>query len=213
MPNASRIYPFSTPPVFRDDLPPSAIDPDFDELLREFVASLDTVESASRWVDQALRALGERMGVDGVEVFSTASNGSLRALAHRRAAEGGELRLPLERSDQFPWLAARVRDGDTVHFASPRELAAEAAVDRDSCARHAITSALVMPLRAGGELNVLCLTSGRSRGWPDRAVQRIRAVARIVVAALAFARSQRALTDSLAESARLREQFAAESVP
>jgi formate hydrogenlyase transcriptional activator len=214
MPNASRIYPiFSDPPFLRDYLPPPAIDPDFDELLGEFVVSLDTVDSAKRWVDEALRALGERIDVDRVEVFSAASNGSLRALVHRWASEGGELRLSLEQSDQFPWLTARVRGGDAVHFASPSQLGEDAAVDRDSCERYMVASALVIPLRAGGELSVLCLTSGRARAWPDRTVERIRAVARAVVAALAFARSQRALNASLAESGRLREQLAAESVP
>jgi formate hydrogenlyase transcriptional activator len=214
MPNATRVYPIlSTPPFLRDYLPPPAINPDFDDLRGEFVASLDTVGSAERWVDEALQALGERIDVARVEVFSGAPDGSLRAPAHRWAVEGGELRLALERSDQFPWLSARVRDGDTVHFASPRELGEVAAVDRDSCERHGIASALIIPLRAGGELSVLCLTSGRLRAWPGRALERIHAVARAVVAALAFVRSQRALTDSLADAGRLREQLAAESVP
>ncbi len=214
MPNASRIYPiFSTPSFLRDYQPSPVKKPRFDELLRNFVASLDTADSAHRWVDEALRAVGECIAVDRVEVFSAAFNGSLRAPAHSWAAEGGELRLALERSDQFPWLAARVRDGHTICFTSPGELDEGATVERDWCERQGIASALVIPFRAGSELSVLCLTSGRSRGWPERGLERIRAVAGAIAAALAFARSQRALTESLAESGRLRDQLAAESVP
>jgi transcriptional regulator with GAF, ATPase, and Fis domain len=214
MPNATRIYPIlSARPSLRDYQPSPVKKRRFDELLGNFVVSLDTADSAHRWVDEALRSVGECIGVDRAEVFSAALNGSLRAPAHSWAAEGCELRLPLERSDQFPWLAARVRDGNTICFASPRELGEGATVDRDSCERQGIASALVIPFRAGSALSVLCLTSGRSRGWPDRGLERIRAVAGAVAAALAFARSQLALSDSLAESGRLCEQLAAESIP
>jgi signal transduction histidine kinase len=114
------------------------------------------------------------------------------------ALEGVQLSEPAHQ--EYPWSQQEVRAGRMIAISSLDELPAEAAVDRETCVRYGIKSALCLPLLLAGESPVGALglnTLREERDWPDVLVQRLRLVAEIFTSALARARREQRLQDSL----------------
>jgi signal transduction histidine kinase len=99
----------------------------------------------------------------------------------------------------YPWSRQQVFAGRMFAISSLDELPAEADVDRETCRRYGIKSALCLPLLLGDDTPVgaLGLNSLReSREWPDVLVQRLRLVAEIFANALDRGRREQRLQDS-----------------
>jgi formate hydrogenlyase transcriptional activator len=186
----------------------------FDDVLADLGASLDSVSSADRWLDRAIRAVAERLEVDRVELFRrTLIDGELK-LDHGWPPSGGMQRVDLERPGLFPWILERVRAGRIVVVPNCDIFPEAAAVDRRSCEDAGVGSLLAIPLRVQEErCGVLVLSASRASSWSERVVSRVQGVAQAAAAMLAFCRSRTALASACAENERPRDRLDGDTLP
>jgi signal transduction histidine kinase len=101
-------------------------------------------------------------------------------------------------SQDFPWVAERLRREQPVIFARLDELPAEAGRDRDSFHQRGVRSACHIPLvvgaRAIGALTFITVTAERT--WPDEVVQRLHIVAQVFANVLGRKETEDALRAS-----------------
>jgi signal transduction histidine kinase len=104
---------------------------------------------------------------------------------------------------RFPWLRARLQNGDIVRIPRDAEFPDEAGVDRSSCLALGIQSLLALPLRAGQTLvGGLVLGTGSAEApWRDELLEQLYLVGEVVANALQRAQAER-------EMGRLRQQLA-----
>jgi signal transduction histidine kinase len=108
------------------------------------------------------------------------------------------LAAPMQQAD-YPWTTQQVLAGRMFAISTLGDLPAEASVDRETCRRYGIKSALCLPLLLGGEspVGALGLNALRAeRDWPDTLVQRLQLVANIFTSALDRGRREQRLQDS-----------------
>ena len=108
------------------------------------------------------------------------------------------------REEHYPWSVQQVLAGRMFAISSPEELPAEAAVDRETCRRFGIQSAVCLPLSVGGEPPVGALGFNAlraARDWPDALVKRLQLVAQVFTNALVRRRHELRLQESEARLA------------
>jgi signal transduction histidine kinase len=97
----------------------------------------------------------------------------------------------------FPYMLARIKEGEATFVTRLADLPPEAAVDRATLEHYRTTSTAILPLRAGGRafaaLSFAVL--GAEREWTAAVVQRLELVAQVFAAALSGAMADAALRE------------------
>ena len=151
-------------------------------------------DEVDRAVEDGLRRVCEPLGVDLSVLWQWwAATPGVIVPTHAYCAEEGLRPTDPMRQDQYPWSVEQVLAGRLIRASSVEDLPAEAAVDRETCRRFGIQSALCIPLSVGGEPPVGALgfnTLHAEREWPDPLVKRLQLVARIIATALSRRRHE-----------------------
>ena len=134
-----------------------------------------------------------------IEAVSTSTLDGRPGLRLSWARPGLEEPPPVTAADQFPWVSARLRDGEVVRFSRLAELPEAAAIDRASFERAGTRSKVLIPLRAGGPiLGVLSFGSVRDgHAWPDDLVERLRLLSEAFAGVLDRRRMELSLAERL----------------
>jgi PAS domain S-box-containing protein len=153
-----------------------------------------------RAVEVALRPLCELLDID-LAILWQWSQAAPDVIVPTHVCFTGEGPRPSEpmRQHDYPWTRSQLLAGRVVVVASPERLPAEANVDRETCLRFGIRSAIALPLAVGGEpplgaLGLNCLRA--ERDWPDALVKRLQLVAQVFVNALTRQRHEQRLLQS-----------------
>jgi PAS domain S-box-containing protein len=109
----------------------------------------------------------------------------------------GPLPMSVDLHD-FPWMGARLGQGQVVHFSSASELPEEAATDRRSVTALGVRSLIAVPLLVGGAIvgSLACSSLRVERAWPDELIQRLRLIAEVFANALARRRAESRIRES-----------------
>ena len=109
----------------------------------------------------------------------------------------GPLPMSVDLHD-FPWMGARLGQGQVVHFSSASELPEEAATDRRSVTALGVRSLVAVPLLVGGAIvgSLACSSLRVERAWPDELIQRLRLIAEVFANALARRRAESRIRES-----------------
>ncbi|MGR4871126.1 ATP-binding protein [Variovorax sp. LARHSF232] len=184
----------------------------FEQLLTNLSAGLlrAPVVDLERVVPEALRAIGEFLGVDRVVLWRFAEGEDSLMLMHWWAgAEAPEPPALVSQAD-FPWLSERLLRGEIVQLASLDEWPTEAAAERSVSERLGLQSLLSVPLRVDGSvaavLSLAVLGSGRS--WSEALIPRIRLIGETLANLLERDRKSRDLVAAQTEAAQFRERLA-----
>jgi len=102
----------------------------------------------------------------------------------------GAVPAPCPDLQDFPWLAASLRQGRPVVWCGPADLPPEACRDRESLARHGIQARLALPLsdEEGLQGALLLDVLQAPRDWPADILGRLEPATRMLALALAHAR-------------------------
>ena len=171
----------------------------FETLLSGLSAGLIHISAADTEVviKRALQHVVKFLGVDrgGLDEHVDGSPG----LRLTWARPGLREPPPATPDDQFPWVWARLREGEVVRFSRLADLPEAAAVDRASFERRGTRSKVLIPLRAGGPiLGVLSFASVRDgHVWPDDLVERLRLLSEAFASVLDRRRMELSLAERL----------------
>ena len=171
----------------------------FETLLSALSAGLIHVSAADTEVaiKRALQRVVKFLGVDrgGLDEHVDGSPG----LRLSWARPGLQEPPPATPDDQFPWVWARLRDGEVVRFSRLADLPEAAAIDRASFERRGTRSKVLIPLRVGGAiLGVLSFTSVRDgHAWPVDLVARLRLLSEAFAGVLDRRRMELSLAERL----------------
>ena len=162
-------------------------------------------EEVDREIERALRRVCEPLGID-LAVLWQWSLVAPDVIMPTHVYHAQEVPRPSEpmRQEHYPWSVQEMQAGRTIAISSPEELPAEAAVDRETCRRYGIQSALCLPLSMGGAPTVGALGFNAlraQRGWPDALVQRLQLIAQVFTNALTRKRHEQSLRESEARLA------------
>jgi signal transduction histidine kinase len=180
---------------------------DFETLIADLSSRFIQLQpgDVDREIEDALRRLCEPLGVDLAILWQwSQATPDLIAPTHvYQAREGLRPSEPM-RQDQYPWTRLQMQAGRLVVAATPDALPAEAEVDRQSCRRFGIRSAIALPLAVGGEppigaLGLNCLQAPHD--WADETVKRLQLIAQVISNALARERREQSLLKSEARLA------------
>ena len=99
---------------------------------------------------------------------------------------------------RFPWMGARLGQGQVVHFSSPSDLPEEADTDRRSVTALGVRSLVAVPLQVGGAIvgSLACSSLRAERAWPEELIQRLRLIAEVFANALARRRAESRIRES-----------------
>ena len=105
--------------------------------------------------------------------------------------------------DEFPWITARLQQGDVVSVSQLEELPDEAAVDRRSYLAHRLKPQLAVPLLAGGTVvgGLVFSTVGAERARSDELLEQLRLLGEVFANALSRKQAEH-------EAQRLRQDLA-----
>jgi PAS domain S-box-containing protein len=163
-------------------------------------------DEVDREVEDGLRRVCEPLGIDLSVLWQWSADApGVIVPTHAYCTEEGLRPTGPMRQEQYPWSVEQVLAGRLITASSIEDLPAEAAVDRDTCRRFGIQSALCIPLSVGGEppVGALGFNALRARrDWPDSLVKRLQLVAQVFTNALVRRRHELSLQES---EARLRE--------
>jgi signal transduction histidine kinase len=156
-------------------------------------------------IEDTLRAICEPLGFD-LAVLWQWSQGDPDVVepTHVHWALPGPRPLGSMAQEHYPWTCLQMLQGRPVLVASMDTLPEEAAVDRETCRRIGIKSALALPLAVGGgrPIGVLGLNTLRGeRDWSAATVRQLQLVAQVFANALARQRQEQELTRSEARLA------------
>ena len=109
-------------------------------------------DEVDREIEDGLRRVCEPLGIDLAVLWqwSAAAPGVI-VPTHAYCAEEGLRPTDPMRQEQYPWSVEQLLAGRLIAASSLEDLPAEAAVDRETCRRFGIQSALCIPLSVGGE--------------------------------------------------------------
>ncbi|MES2705785.1 MAG: ATP-binding protein [Verrucomicrobiota bacterium] len=156
-------------------------------------------DEIDRGIQEALREMGEFIGVDHCHLCRVHGAGEWVDHTHEWAADGsphpwaGTKGLRLD--EHLPWSAVRLRRLDGIAIYSVDTLAAEAAVDKETFHAQGIQSVIFVPLAVGGELvGFIGLDSTqREMNWSEDAISLLKIVGGILADALDRRRAEDAL--------------------
>lgn len=194
-----------------DEAPPSAVELqqrlDFETLISELSSRFINLpaDQVSREIEDALRLVCDPLGVDLAILWQWSDAlPDVIVPSHVYCREG--IARPSEpmQQDQYPWTYRQMRAGHQVAVTEPNALPEEAEVDRETCRRFGIKSAMALPLVVGGEppigaLGLNCLRAERS--WPDPLRKQLLQVAQVFTYALARQRTEQRRLESEARLA------------
>lgn len=137
-------------------------------------------------INQALRELGEFIGVDHCHICRIHSGGSLMDHTHTWSLRGDEKRweghvnIPIDR--HIPWAVQRLRRLDGIAVYSVDALEPDAEVDQQTFRQQGIKSVIFVPMAVSGELvGYIGLDSTRMEmQWTDDAIALLKIVAAII---------------------------------
>jgi PAS domain S-box-containing protein len=179
----------------------------FQDLVSQLSTAFISVPAAQvdaeihRW----LQRIGEFLGIDRCIVAQLVNEGGDLRATHAWATPAFRPVRLIPRQD-IPWMVERVLRGEVAVFSRWDELPPDAAQDRETFARHGITSNAMIPLAVGGSVigavgfGSLC----RERAWPGELVQQLQLVGEIFANALMRRRAHEQLETAL----RFQEQVA-----
>ena len=171
----------------------------FETLLSELSAGLIHVSAPDTGVtlERALEQVVKFLGVDRGGLDEQAEGRPRLRLSWARP--GLEEPPSVTAAEQFPWVSARLREGEVVRFARLAELPEAAAIDRASWERVGTRSQVLIPLRTGGPiLGVLSFASVRDGyAWPDDLVERLRLLSEAFAGVLDRRRMELSLAERL----------------
>jgi PAS domain S-box-containing protein len=156
-------------------------------------------EDLDSGIAEALRQMGEFIGVDHCHVCRVHSHSQLMDHTHHWSASGS---LPpwhghrgLVINDYIPWAAQRLRRLDGIAVYSVDTLGPEAATDQQTFRSQGIKSVIFVPMAVGGELiGFIGLDSVQfTMQWTEDAISLLKIVAAIIADALERRRTEDAL--------------------
>ena len=181
------------------------------ELSATFI-SLPASEVESR-IDEALRILGEYLGVDRTYVIEFNEGGTLRATHTWGSFDWDPFSFRAE--VELPWLTARLLRGDGLVLSRWEDDLPPEAVDvRAHCEQRGLRSVVLIPLSVGGSVigAVRAHHLRAERRWAAEDVQQIRLVTDVIGNALTRKRQEDALRAALSEVETLRDRLQRENV-
>jgi signal transduction histidine kinase len=151
----------------------------FEKLLSSLSTAFShlAAEDFDREIQRGLRQIVEFLGVDRGSLIEFSRDGSTaRSWAIEEWMDVGE----------FPWMTARLQQGDTVSFAQLEEFPDEAAVDRESYLAHRVKPQVAVPLLAGGTVvgGLVFGGVGAERAGSDALIQQLRLLGEVFANAL-----------------------------
>jgi formate hydrogenlyase transcriptional activator len=188
----------------------------FETLIADLAAQFVNLESdrVDTAIEEAQRRLVEALDLDRSTLFEFDSE-DRPVMTHYWSRPGFPV-IAIQRGSpvaMFPWMAARLRSGETVCLSSFRDLP-ENVLDRESMQAVGTKSNVTVPLvvadRVIGALAFGAM--GEERTWPDDTLRRLRLIGQVFANALARKRVEVELRRSLDENARLRERLIEENV-
>jgi GAF domain-containing protein len=139
-----------------------------------------------RRIEDALSRLIRVLGLDRSALFQVERETGDFVYTHQWTRPGWAPPPPrVSARERFPWILARIREGELVRFSTLDEIPEP--TDRDSFRQLATKSSVIVPLMIGGELwGALTFAALREpRVWSAAEINRFRVVALIFANALA----------------------------
>jgi len=114
---------------------------------------------------------------------------------------------------EFPWLSARLKEGNPVIISSLDDLPPEAAAEREICERIGIYSMLAVPYETRATLggHVFLNTIHRERSWSKRVLPQLRLVGQVLASAIEKQKADVALNRANLEIRTLKDRLEAEN--
>jgi PAS domain S-box-containing protein len=173
----------------------------FETLLAELSATFLVLPAGEvdGGIDRGLGRVGEELGLDRVMLAEAGDEGAAAIRITHLWMRRGTGTIPSEyETDAFPWIARRLRAGETVCVPRLDALPDDAATDRQRLAGHGTRSFAVIPLAvAGSAVATLGLsTVTAEREWPAELVARLRLLGEVFANAVARKQAERALRES-----------------
>jgi hypothetical protein len=142
----------------------------FETLLSNLSTTLSScpTQEIDREIETGLRRIVEDLGTDRAILWSLDDRAGEARVTHAWARPGIPPIVAVIKKEQFPWLRARIREGQVLHLPSPVD-PDEAPVDRHSLAQMGTRfDCPVAPLsRAGGRGGLSVGTVLEERRWAD----------------------------------------------
>ena len=188
----------------------------FEALIADLAAGFVTIDSdlVDGAIEDAQHRLVEALDIDRSALFEFDTQDN-PVLTHYWS-QPGLPPLPMERGvpiAQFPWIAAKIRNGEAVCFASVADVPSDVP-DHEGLKHVASKANAILPLIVSGRvIGALTFDSMRAeRTWPSEIVSRLGIIAQVFASALARKRAEVVLRKTLAENARLRDRLIQENV-
>ena len=188
----------------------------FETLVGDIAARFVNLESdgVDTAIEDAQRRLVEALDLDRSALFEFDADG--RPILTHYWARPEFPPVALQRgqaTSMFPWIAARVRNGEVVCLSSIRDLP-EGTPDREQLQAIGTKSNVTLPLIVADRV-IGALTFGairEERSWPDETLRRLKLIGQVFVNAVARTRAEVELRRTLEENARLRERLVEENL-
>lgn len=186
----------------------------FESLLAEMSATFINLPSSK--VDQEikrwLQRVGTSVGAGRCVVWTLQGSVDHYVPSHSWTADGNKSPMP-QSSDEFPWMVARLQEGESVEFRVD-ELPPEASRDAESLNGLGILSGIAVPMDAGGSLRGALSLSAKDpeKGLAAGLDRRLRLVAEVIGNALMRKEAEVELQQAMDEINRLKDQAEAENL-
>jgi len=183
---------------------------EFEQLVGELGAEFGNLRAADvdRRIEDALSRLIRVLGLDRSALFQVERETGDFVHTHQWTRPGwAPPAARVSARERFPWLLARIREGELVRFTALDEV--PDAVDRDSFRQLSTRSSVIAPLIVGGEVwGALTFATVREpRIWTAAEINRFRVVALIFANALARKSADERQHAALFEIASLRDRL------
>lgn len=156
-------------------------------------------EAVDSEIESAQGRIVEILGLDRSTLFQIVEGDNENFITTHCWVRPGFERFPIVFSKQaFPWYAARIIRGETVHYSSIADLPPEAVREATVFRTHGPLSNVTFPLAISGKVfGALAFGALRTeRKWTDLLISRLRLVSEIFASAIDRQRSNRALRES-----------------
>lgn len=172
--------------------------------LENLIAAISTkfinlaTDETDNGINDALRTLGEFVGVDRSYVFLYTEDGARMSNTHEWCARGVEPaahRLQDLPANAFPWFAERMARFETVHVPRRDDLPPQARAFREELEAEAIQSLVCVPMvRRRKLIGFVGFDSVRAeKTWPEQIIGLLRIVGEIVANTIVRKRAEEAL--------------------
>ena len=183
---------------------------EFEQMVGELGAEFGNLHAADvdRRIEDALSRLIRVLGLDRSALFQVERETGDFVYTHQWTRPGWAPPPPrVSARERFPWILARIREGELVRFSTLDEIPEP--TDRDSFRQLATKSSVIVPLTIGGEVwGALSFAALREpRVWSAAEINRFRVVALIFANALARKAADERQHAAMFEIAGLRDRL------